>query len=654
MPENNISDLKLRFLGSLVEQLGAQMYPSVTSTIAELISNAWDADARNVWITIPFETLREEGEKIVVVDDGLGMTYEEARDRYLIVGRKRRVALGRDKSKEGRPLHGRKGIGKLAAFGTAKTLECHTLAKNTNTTVRFRLDYDKIRQEGAGSDYQVEPPIIAGDPITDPNGNNLEHGTRIVLSDLKLKRNISKKVFQQSMSRRFALDTGTMNIYLNNSQIERFDYPVEFRFPQDGAPEGVSIKDQWAEDSIDSGNSADSKPVKWWIGFTEQPLKDQSLQGISVLARGKMVQRPFMFQRAQGLTGQLGQEYLIGEVQADWLDEGNDIEQDRIQANRDQLQLEDEELDAFVRWGQGLLKWALQTRNDLRKDKVEEDLNELLSELLDQLSPLEQQLTPLEQRQMRRVVKAISMIQELDIKEGKKLVQSVVDSRSDSIVRSLLENIDSKEPDFQTEVWNIIRQFGLIDARRNQTIIEARLKAIEELQRFIHEGAREVPTIHRHIKKYPWLIDPRWNLFGEEIDLRKLGISSEPSEPDPGRVDFVFALGPSQPDTHDELLLVEIKRATDSDGKQHAVSRDEVNTFIGYAQDIQEKYSYRITALMVAQRYTQEAQKARSLTMDGVIFLYRTWDQVLLETERLHRGWLTITQRHAKYEESNP
>ncbi len=654
MSEHNIADLKLRFLGSLVEQLGAQMYPSVTSTIAELISNAWDADAKNVWVTIPFGQLREPGTQITVVDDGLGMTHEEARDRYLIVGRKRRVALGRDRSREGRPLHGRKGIGKLAAFGTAKTLECHTLAKNALTTLRFRLDYDKIRQEDAGSDYQVEPPITVVEPITDPNGNNLEHGTRIVLSDLKLKRNISEKVFQQSMSRRFALDTGTMSIYLNNSQIERFDYPVEFRFPQDGAPEGVSIKDQWAEDSIDSDNSVDSKPVKWWIGFTEQPLKDQSLQGISVLARGKMVQRPFMFQRAQGLTGQLGQEYLIGEVQADWLDEGNDIEQDRIQANRDQLQLEDEELDAFVRWGQDLLKWALQTRNDLRKDKVEEDLNELLSELLDQLSPLEHQLTPLEQRQMRRVVKAISMIQELDIKEGKKLVQSVVDSRSDSIIRSLLENIDSKEPDFQTEVWNIIRQFGLIDARRNQTIIEARLKAIEELQRFIHEGAREVPTIHKHIKKYPWLIDPRWNLFGEELDLRKLGIGSDPSEPGPGRVDFVFALGPSQPDTHDELLLVEIKRATDSDGKQHAVSRDEVNTFIGYALDIQEKYSYRITALMVAQRYTQEAQKARSLTMDGVIFLYRTWDQVLLETERLHRGWLTITQRHAKYEESNP
>lgn len=45
--------LKLRFGGSLVEQLGAQLYPSVTAAVAELISNSWDAEARNVRVTIP-------------------------------------------------------------------------------------------------------------------------------------------------------------------------------------------------------------------------------------------------------------------------------------------------------------------------------------------------------------------------------------------------------------------------------------------------------------------------------------------------------------------------------------------------------------------------------------------------------------------------
>ena len=60
------------------------------------------------------------------------------------------------------------------------------------------------------------------------------------------------------------------------------------------------------------------------------------------MGRGKMLQRPFMFERAQGVRGQLGQEYVVGEVIANWLDTGTDIEDDLVQTNRDQLQLEDD------------------------------------------------------------------------------------------------------------------------------------------------------------------------------------------------------------------------------------------------------------------------------------------------------------------------
>jgi DNA mismatch repair ATPase MutL len=77
--------LQLRFGGRLVEQLGAQMYPSATATVAELISNAWDADARHVWVQMPFGDW-SHGE-ILVVDDGVGMSRDEARDAYLVVGR---------------------------------------------------------------------------------------------------------------------------------------------------------------------------------------------------------------------------------------------------------------------------------------------------------------------------------------------------------------------------------------------------------------------------------------------------------------------------------------------------------------------------------------------------------------------------------------
>ncbi len=128
-----------------------------------------------------------------------------------------------------------------------------------------------------------------------------------------------------------------MRIVVNGEDIGRFDLDLDIKFPKENhLLDDVHVhQDGWGESTIDG------RPVRWWVGFTEKPLREKELQGISVLARGKLVQRPFFFQQTAGAEGQLGQEYSVGEVQADWLDEGHDIEDDLIQANRDQLQLAD-------------------------------------------------------------------------------------------------------------------------------------------------------------------------------------------------------------------------------------------------------------------------------------------------------------------------
>ena len=330
----NDDPLKLRFGGALVEQLGAQLYPSATATVAELISNAWDADAKNVWVTIPFgESWKPESE-ILVVDDGHGMTRDDAQETYLVVGRKRRVLEPTgDRSPGGRKLHGRKGIGTLAAFGTAGNLECSTVKDGELTA--FKLDYDEIRKLFPDEDYVVEE--ADDESPRAPDKSELQSGTCIRLTRLLLKRALSENKFMRSMARRFALSQTEMRIFINETELSRFEVPVEFRFPDDGAPDGdIDVQDGWAVEQLDG-----DKEVRWWIGFTEKPIEEDYLKGISVLARGKLAQRPFSFERSQGTTGQLGQEYLVGEVQADWLDEGVDIEDDLIQSNRDQLQLED-------------------------------------------------------------------------------------------------------------------------------------------------------------------------------------------------------------------------------------------------------------------------------------------------------------------------
>ena len=296
--------LKLRFAGALVEQLGAQMYPSATAAVAELISNAWDADARNVWATLPFGQSWTESDEIIVIDDGHGMTREQAQSRYLIVGRKRRLEdNGETEGK--RFVHGRKGIGKLAAFGTAQVLDCYSVRNGQK--ISFRLDYDTIRQYAPGGDCPVSEDIDL-EPLLDPNGNPLSTGTRIRLSDLRLKRVIPKDQFMRSMSRRFSIDQSEMRVFINGEPLQRFDMDLQFKYPRDGAPDSsVTVgTDGWGSETLPNGEA-----VRWWIGFTEKPLQADYLKGISILARDKMVQRPFMFERSRGAEGQLGQEYLV-------------------------------------------------------------------------------------------------------------------------------------------------------------------------------------------------------------------------------------------------------------------------------------------------------------------------------------------------------
>jgi Histidine kinase-, DNA gyrase B-, and HSP90-like ATPase len=636
--------LVLRFGGALVEQLGAQLYPTATATVAELISNAWDADASNVWVSVPLGEAWTPDSEIVVIDDGIGMTRDDAQSAYLVVGRRRRVELKTDESPGGRKVHGRKGIGKLAAFGTARILECLTVRDGTET--RFRLDYDAIRALAPNEDYEVEPSQDSG-PLTSPADSSvLEHGTRVHLSHLKLKRALSHDQFMRSMARRFAISSDQMRIWINGEPLERFDVPVQIRFPRDGSPDGVELmvdEAGWGQETLPSGNA-----LKWWIGFTEKPIDDESVQGISILARGKMAQRPFKFERSQGVEGQLGQEYLVGEVQADWVDAGADIDEDLIQSNRDQLQLEDERLDELLEWGKSRLAWALRRRVVLRRDEALEQF-----EVSEDIADLLKDFTSGEQRRFKNIARTASGLPEMDGPALLTLMQQVVDAHSDTTVRALMEEIEKEDESLQARMWFLVKEFGLIDARRTLSIIEARLATISKLRTAIESGAKEVPEIHTYIREDPWLLDPRWQLLDDEVDPQDLGISYAPELDEDGQqLDFLFVLQPAPPARIDEVVVVEIKRGTNKDGSERRATVDEVDKFSDYvlaAQNHYEKSTDRpiVRGLMIAQNYTGTADMKRK-TLEQVAvprFEFRTWARVIEETERMHVGWLQVSKR---------
>lgn len=636
--------LMLKFAGALVEQLGAQMYPSATSTVAELISNAWDADARSVWVTIPFGQSWTEAGEIVVIDDGHGMTREQAQQRYLVVGRKRRME-DNGNTEGGRLAHGRKGIGKLAAFGTAKILDCYTVRDGQATS--FQLDYDAIRGYQAGAVCPVAENIDQ-EPLWSPDSAMLAHGTRVRLSELRLKRAIPENQFMQSMSRRFSVDQTEMQVFINGRQLQRFDMDVQFKYPRDGVPNDPVIVDSdgWGTETLTNG-----EVVRWWIGFTEKPLQADYLKGISILARDKMVQRPFMFERARGAQGQLGQEYLVGEVQADWLDTGADIDDDLVQTNRDQLQLEDDRVQDLLAWGRRRLDWALSQRLGGRREKAKKSMK------APDIAELIKDFTQTEQRVLEDIADKAAQIGDPDPEQVHDFMVEVVNGYKDRAVRELIERVQVEDEGFQSSFWGLVREFSLIDARKNLSIIQARLETIERLDAAIKAGATEVPEIHEIVKQFPWLLDPRWSLLGDEVDPNTFRERYEHTfdEETGDRLDFLFILQPKAPASADELLVVEIKRGYKSNRKMHSVRDNEVHKLHRYVLGVREHYASANTAvptvhgLMIANSYTETANRVRmSLeNLQDVRLEFRTWDAVIENTRALHTSWLEVTRRAA-------
>ncbi len=98
----------------ILELLGPSLYTNIYYVLAELIANAYDADARNVYIIV-------EDDAVIVEDDGVGMSYEDGVKKYLQVAKPTRTCSDDDlTSRFKRRKMGRKGVGKLAALSVSE------------------------------------------------------------------------------------------------------------------------------------------------------------------------------------------------------------------------------------------------------------------------------------------------------------------------------------------------------------------------------------------------------------------------------------------------------------------------------------------------------------------------------------------------------
>lgn len=109
-------DHALRPAARIIHTIGQQLIRDAEAAVMEMVKNSYDADAKSVHI---FFRLRQDDAKprelrIVVTDDGHGMTYEDVIGSWLVPATANK--LDRRISPGGRYLQGNKGIGRFAAF----------------------------------------------------------------------------------------------------------------------------------------------------------------------------------------------------------------------------------------------------------------------------------------------------------------------------------------------------------------------------------------------------------------------------------------------------------------------------------------------------------------------------------------------------------
>ena len=189
----------------VLKQLGSQLYGDTPSVIAELVANSYDADAKNVWITV--NTLKND---VIVEDDGKGMTAEDINNAFLNIGYDKRLDNGYTPS--GRKIMGRKGIGKLATFSLTNTVR--VLSSKNEQKAGCVLDFKKITEnEGQPTPISSDDIVFSKDRLS-LNGT----GTRLELVGLKKKIAVSYRFIVSKLIRTFDVNDNDFSIHIRKNE----------------------------------------------------------------------------------------------------------------------------------------------------------------------------------------------------------------------------------------------------------------------------------------------------------------------------------------------------------------------------------------------------------------------------------------------------
>lgn len=202
-----MKELSIRPYARLLTMLGDQLIRNEKIAVIELIKNSYDADAD--WVRLSFNKFTTSGQStkessIVIEDNGSGMTEKTIKDDWMDPATPNKYVPDGDKKSpiKNRIIQGEKGIGRYAMLKLGRKITMYTRPEGQNTEYNVCLDfsaYNEDYKDNNGNRIYLDqlsfelkentPEIFIKRPVNINHHvyNNNEHGTRLIISNLRGK-----------------------------------------------------------------------------------------------------------------------------------------------------------------------------------------------------------------------------------------------------------------------------------------------------------------------------------------------------------------------------------------------------------------------------------------------------------------------------------
>lgn len=530
---------------NVLNHLGINLYSNIPAVLAEAVANSWDADAEEVTIEIS----KDDG-IITITDDGHGMSEDDINDKFLRVGYRRREEEEPVTPRFTRHVMGRKGIGKLSLFSIADTIEVQS--SKDGQTNGFTMSLSDI-QEAIGDKVGDYYPV----PLPD-NQIVVTKGTKIVLRNLRKSLIHTEIALRKRLARRFSVigPDHNFSVIVNNELIgiaDR-DYYHKLQYVWHYGKYGEACLDHFKNAA--KTEKRDIAFVSGWIGTVKESgqLKDdfgESLNKIVVMARGKLVQEDIL---ETFVEGGMYTKYIIGEIQADFLDEND---KDDIATTSRQSVFEDDL--RFVELKKAIGQELRHIQNQWTKYRNEE--GEKVASEVKAIKDWFNELGKDDKRRARAIFGKINQITVDNPEQRAMLFKYGVLAFETLKAKQNLDALDSISAESIVEFGKVFSHLDDLEATLYHQIIKGRINVVRALQQKVEENALE-KVIQEHLFDHLWLLDPSWEratatqYMEKRVEKEFKKVTAKLTEEErKGRVDIRYRT------TAGKHVIVELKRA---------------------------------------------------------------------------------------------